>query len=206
MRRVAGLVLAAGASTRMGAGRNKLLEEVEGAPLIHGPVDALLSAEVDEVLVVLGHDEEGVRACLRSRPVRLVRHARWAEGMAGSIACGIRAIERRTSGIEGVLVTLGDLPGLRARHVRPLLEAFDSAPPGAIFRPSHGGRPGHPVLFDRRYWRELAGLRGDEGARDLLARHAESVHEVEVASPAIFEDVDTVASLESARTRLRVED
>ncbi len=200
MRAVAGLVLAAGGSRRMGAGTNKLLEEVGGRPLVLWPVDALLDAGVAPLLVVLGHQASRVRALLADRGVSFVEHDDWARGMAGSIARGAREFERLGVDCEGLAVVLGDLPALRASHVLPLVEAFASAPAGAICLPLHAGRRGHPVLFDRRYLGELAVLEGEGGARRILDRHAARVLEVEVSSDAVLADVDTPEALARARS------
>lgn len=202
-RSVAGLVLVAGGSRRMGAGTNKLLEEVGGKPLVLWPVDALLGAGVDPVLVVLGHEAPRVRSILADRSVSFVEHDEWARGMAGSIARGAREIERLGVDCEGLAVVLGDLPALRASHVRPVVEAFASAPPGSICLPVHAGRRGHPVLFDRRYMGVLATLAGEGGARRVLDRHADRVLEVEISSDAVLADVDTPDALSRARAGAR---
>jgi molybdenum cofactor cytidylyltransferase len=199
MRRVAGIVLAAGASTRMGPETNKLLEEVGGAALVCWAVDALLAAGAAPVLVVTGYDEAGVRRALDARNARVVHHADWVEGMGGSIARGIRELRATAPECEGVLVCVGDLPALRAEHVRPLLRAFASAPRDAICIPTHEGRRGHPVLFAAAHLAELGALAGEEGARSLLERHREALIEVEVGSEAILRDVDTPDALAEAR-------
>jgi len=200
-RPLAGLVLAAGRSRRMGDETNKLLEVVGGAPLVRWPIDALLEAGVDPVLVVLGHQASRVRALLADRDVRFVEHDDWARGMAGSIARGARELERLGADCEGLAIVLGDLPSLRASHVLPLVEAFASAPSGAICLPVHGGRRGHPVLFDRRYLGELAALHGEGGASRVLHRHADRVLEVEVSSDGVLADVDTPEDLARAQRR-----
>lgn len=201
MRSVAGLVLAAGASSRMGPGMNKLLEPVGGRPLVVWPVEAMLAAGVDPLFVVLGHEAEKLQRVLRNRAVRLLHQAAWADGMGASIACGARAVEGLEARPDGVLIGLGDLPALRERHVRALVDDFDSAPPGAICVPTHAERRGHPVLFDRRYLAELMALSGEDGARGILKRHADAVREVEIDSEAILADVDTPAALEQVRAR-----
>jgi len=202
-RSVAGLVLAAGGSRRMGDGTNKLLEEVGGKPLVLWPVDALLGAGIDPVLVVLGHEASRVRALVADRGVVFVEHDEWARGMAGSIARGARELERLGTDCQGLAVVLGDLPALRASHVRLVVRAFASAPAGSICLPVHAGRRGHPVLFDRSYLGELATLTGEGGARPILDRHGDRVLEVEVSSDAVLADVDTPAALLRVRAGAR---
>jgi molybdenum cofactor cytidylyltransferase len=199
MRRVAGIVLAAGASRRMGPETNKLLEEVGGVALVCWPVDALLAVGAAPVIVVTGHDEASVRRALGARNARVVHHADWAEGMGGSIARGIRELRATAPESQGVLVCVGDLPALRTEHVKPLLQAFASAPRDAICIPTHAGQRGHPVLFAAAHLAELGALVGEEGARSLLERHREALIEVEIGSEAVLRDVDTPDALAEAR-------
>jgi molybdenum cofactor cytidylyltransferase len=202
MRRLAGLVLAAGSSTRMGPDRNKLVEEVAGRALIEWPVDALLDAGAAPVVVVTGHDEEALREALHGRAVHFVHHEGWSAGMGGSIARGARELLAVAPDCEGVLVSVGDLPGLRLEHIAPVAQAFEAASPDAICIPVFGGRRGHPVLFGGNHLAELAELSGESGARALFERHSDALIEVEVASDAILCDVDTPEALMAARRQM----
>jgi molybdenum cofactor cytidylyltransferase len=199
--RIAGLVLAAGESKRMGPDVNKLLEVVAGQALVAWPVDALLGAGVDPVVVVTGHEAASVRRALADRPLDFVHHADWSEGMAGSIACGARWIVRSAPDCDAVFVALGDLPAIRSEHVRTILEAFESSGRNTICIPVYAGRRGHPVLFGAAHLPELASLHGEGGARGLFAHHRDSIIEVDVGSDAILVDVDTSESLRRARRR-----
>ena len=199
MRRVAGLVIAAGASTRMGPETNKLLEEIAGRALVCWPVDALLEAGAMPVVVVTGGDDAGIRDVLPDRALRFVHHEGWSQGMGSSLARGARELSTLGSDCDGVLVSVGDLPGLRVEHVVPLLQAFETAPPGSICAPVCEGRRGHPVLFDRAYLPELEALSGEAGARVVIEGHPSALIEIDVASEAIFRDVDTPEALAAAR-------
>ena len=203
--RVAGLVLAAGSSERMGPDRNKLVEEVGGRALVAIAVDALGAAGIDPVFVVTGSEAEAVRACLADRDVRFLHHPGWAEGMGSSLAAGMRGV-REHGAFDGLLVCVGDLPGLRAEWVRAVVSAFEQAfrerpeeGPRAIAVAARAGRHGHPVVFGSEYFPPLAGLRGDRGGRALVEAARDRLVEVEIASDAIFRDVDTPAALEAAR-------
>ncbi len=203
---VAGIVLAAGGSSRMGQGRNKLLECFGERPLVAVAVDALLAAGVRPVVVVTGFEAERVRAALAGRACRFVHHAGWAAGMGESIACGMRVLQEEACAPEAVLLSVGDLPGLRADHVEAILASARSAQgeiePGCIAVPSFAGRRGHPVLFGAAHFAALAGLRGDEGARGVLAANAQAVRRVEASDDAILRDVDTPEELAAAQTRM----
>jgi molybdenum cofactor cytidylyltransferase len=189
---VTALVLAAGRSARMG-GVNKLLLEVGGRPMLAWVVDAILATPVRPVWVVTGHQADAVRAALDDREVHFAHNAQHAEGIGASIRAGVRALDPAT---DGVLVCLGDLPGLRAASVEALLAAFA---PDRICVPVHDGRRGHPVLFGRRFLAELVELAGDRGARDILEAHPDAVREVPVADAGIALDVDDAQQLARAR-------
>ena len=196
------LVLAAGASRRMGADQNKLLEEVGGRPLVAGVVEAFVEAGVDRVLVVVGHEAERIEAVLAGRPgVEWVANAAWSEGMGSSLAAGASALAKEAAGrLDGVLVCVGDLPGLSPEVIGQVCAAHaESASPAAICVPTHGGRDGHPVLFGRVHLDALVAQSGDRGARGLLLEYADDVRRVPVESAGIFEDVDTPEQLERAR-------
>jgi molybdenum cofactor cytidylyltransferase len=170
---VAAVILAAGRSRRMGT-TNKLQSDVSGRPMLARVADAALSSPARPVVVVTGHDADAVRATLEGRAVRFVHNGRYAEGMGSSLAAGIRALG---PGLAGALICLGDMPWL------------------PICVPVHAGQRGHPVLFAARYFPELEELRGDSGARQLLAQHADQVCAVPVNDPGVILDVDTPESL-----------
>ncbi len=196
---LAGLLLAAGASARMG-GPNKLLLPVEGEPLVRRPARALLEAGLRPVVVVVGRDAEAVRQALEGLPVLFAENPDFSEGMAGSLRKGVEALG---SDVEAVAIALGDLPDLRAPVVRRLVAAFHDAAQGIVV-PVHEGRRGHPVLLDlRRYRGELLALAGDEGARSILRRHPEEVLEVAVEDPGVTADVDTPEEYERIRQGAR---
>ena len=205
--RIAGLVLAAGNSSRMGPERNKLVEEVAGRPLVAGPVDALLEAGIELVLVVTGFEADRVRSALGDRACRFVHHDAWAEGMGSTLAHGVRTILALASPPDALLVSVGDLPGLRAQHVAHIVEAAraskDAIDPARIVIPTHRGGRGHPVLFGAQHFATLARLTGDRGGRSIFDANEANVRTVEVEGDAVIRDVDTPAELGTARAASR---
>ncbi len=202
----AGIVLAAGSSSRMGRDCNKLLERVGERPLVAVVVDALIEAGVRPVVVVTGFEAERVREGLAGRACRFVHHAGWRAGMGESIARGMQALQEEACALEAVLVSVGDLPGLRAEHVEAVVAAARTAQggiePGCIVAASFAGRRGHPVLFGAAHFEALAGLRGDQGARAILAANRRNVRMVEAADDAVLRDVDTPDDLAAVRYRM----
>ncbi|TVT22206.1 nucleotidyltransferase family protein [Amycolatopsis rhizosphaerae] len=181
----AGLLLAAGAGRRFG--RPKALVELDGEPLVRRALRALTDGGCAPVRVVLGARADEVRVLLPD-PAVSVRAPDWADGMGASLRVGLRSLPEA----DAVLVHLVDLPGVDARVVARLAAL---ASPEIVARASYQGVPGHPVLFGRRWWEEIAdGARGDRGARDWLAGR-EDLRLVDCSDLGTGGDVDTPADL-----------
>ena len=185
---VCALVLAAGQSSRMG-GRDKLLEPVAGAPLLRHVVQALSASAVDEIVVVLPPDPGERGAALAGTKARTVTNPRAAEGMGTSVGAGVTALR---ADADAVLIVLADMPEVTARDFDRLVAAFDPAEGRAIVRAvTETGRPGHPVLFGRRFFEPLRALEGDRGARSLIEDYPEFLVDVVVPGGAAATDLDT---------------
>ena len=193
--RIAALVLAAGRSSRMD-GHNKLLAQVDGIPLVVRAVNAALASRASSVTVVTGHDADQIAAILADRPVALVRNPDYADGMASSLRCGVTALPADTA---ATVVLLADMPFITAEHIDALIEKFLAH--AAIVVLTKDGKRGNPVLWPRSYFQEIMAIKGDQGARPLLARHTESITSLETISDAVFADVDTPEMLATLRTR-----
>lgn len=189
---ITAIVLAGGASRRFGS--QKLLADFDGEPVIRHSVRRLLAADPDEVLVVAGCEGQRVRAALDGLAVRVVMNDGWSEGLSSSLRVGIAALGATTS---GALIALGDQPGVRSEDTRALLAAHASSD-REITVPMYRGERGHPVLFDRSVFPELLGIRGDRGAREVIARDPGRVLTVAFDAPQPF-DVDTPEALAIAR-------
>lgn len=194
--RIGGVVLAAGLSRRMG--RNKLLAELGGKPLLRHAVEAALASRLDPVIVVTGHDEAGVKKALSGLNVGFAHNPRFAEGLSTSLQTGIRALP---GDCDGALVLLGDMPGITANLIDRTIAAFDPAQGRAICVAAKGGKRGHPVLWGRQFFGEIESLGGDAGAQSLMARHAAQIGEIESADDAPFTDIDTPEALAAYSSR-----
>ena len=192
--RIAALVLAAGQSRRMGS-RHKLLERIDGIPLVRRAVNAALASRAASVTVVTGSRAEEIGALVAAPRVTLAHNPDYAEGMASSLRRGIAALP---ADADAVLVLLADMPRIDAGHLDRLIEAYaERADQAPIVVPTHAGRRGNPVLWPHRHFAEMTALAGDQGARALLDRHATEIQCVEMPDTAIFNDIDTREDLES---------
>ncbi len=188
----AALILAAGVSRRMGQ-TNKLLVELDGAPLVAHVLNAVQRSQIADICVVLGHQADAVRAVLRSfasPSVRFVTNPDYADGLATSLACGLRNLEEDH---EGVAVCLGDMPFVASDVIDALCAALTPEAYAAV--PVWGGEWGNPVVLSAEAVRDALLLAGDGGARALLRRHAGRVREVAARSDAVLRDIDRKADL-----------
>jgi molybdenum cofactor cytidylyltransferase len=188
--KVAAIVLAAGRSTRMG--RNKLMADLEGEPLLLRAVDAALASRARPVIVVTGHESEKATAALQGRAISIVHNPDYEKGLSTSLRRGIAALP---ADADAALVCLGDMPKIEARLLDRLMQAFNPVEGRAICVPAWQGKRGNPVLWGRQFFPEMAALTGDVGAKHLMAEHPELVVEVPVEDDGILADVDTPEAL-----------
>ena len=172
------------------APRNKLLEPIEGKPIVAHVASVALASSADPVIVVTGFEATRVAAVLSGLKVTIVHNAAFADGLSTSLRTGLSALPPDS---DGALILLGDMPAVEGSVLSALMAAFTAR--DAICVPVYQGRRGNPVLWGSSYFAEMTALRGDVGAKQLIARHADRVIEVPVGSPGIFADVDTPADL-----------
>ena len=190
---VAALVLAAGLSRRMAPANKLLIHDASGEPMVARVVAAARASRAVSVTVVVGHQADQIAATLPAEGVSVVHAARYADGLAGSLHAGVAALP---PGTAAAIVCLGDMPLVTSAMIDQIIAAYDQDKGSLIVVPTHTGKRGNPVLWDRRFFPDIMALTGDTGARSLLLRHAGHVAEIEVGSDAILTDFDTPAALE----------
>jgi molybdenum cofactor cytidylyltransferase len=194
-RQVAGLVMAAGRSSRMAPLNKLLVTDGEGVAMVARVAEKVLASGVKPVLVVTGHDRERVQEALAGKPVIFVHAEDYAEGLSASLKAGLSALPPDA---EGVLVALGDMPLVEPVVITRILAAFDPEEGRAIVQPTFRGKHGNPMLWGREFIPEMMQLTGDMGARQLVAKHADRLVEVEVPDDGVLRDFDTAEALKSA--------
>ena len=191
---IAGLVLAAGAGKRFGA--TKQLADFDGRPLLEHSVAAMSQAGLDRLIVVLGSRADDVLAGVNLHGAEPVVCARWGEGQAASLACGLSSLTEQANGdLQAVVVALGDQPGLATDAVHRVVAARGDKP---AVRATYDGRPGHPVVLERTLLAKLRDATGDAGARGVLRRAGTT--EVPCDDLGGGADVDTPAELTALRS------
>jgi molybdenum cofactor cytidylyltransferase len=185
------LLLAAGASSRMGSAKQLLPWGTH--TLIEHQVQTLLKTG-QAVVVVLGHLSEHLVPLLKPFPVVTLIHTHWDKGMGSSIAFGTAEVVKEFPEACGTLITQLDQPLITEFHYKEMLGAFQPDSNQIIVSRSSTGWEGVPVLFDRHYFKALQLLRGEEGARKIFRDQPGLVKGVE--SRDLLEDMDTPEAYE----------
>jgi molybdenum cofactor cytidylyltransferase len=179
-RLIAGILLAAGLSTRFG--RQKLLQPYRGELLVRKTARCFLDAGLQPVVAVVSN-APAFGDALAGLPVTMVENPNPEDGVSTSIVIGLRALPETSS---AALIGVADQPYLTADAIQALLDAFL---PGRIVVPRFGDHRGNPPVFDRRFFVDLMQLRGDRGGQVVVNAHPEAVVEVSLAEE-IGDDVD----------------
>jgi molybdenum cofactor cytidylyltransferase len=180
---VAGVVLAAGASTRFG--RNKLLLQLGGDSLARRAVKAALEGGLDPVVVVLGHEADRIGEELSGLPVRVILNPDYARGMNTSVQAGVEAVPED---VPALVVLLADMPFVTGDMIARLVQAYRQTRAPLVVS-DYEGVHAPPTLYSRPLFRELGGPEGDGCGRRLVKRHAEEA--VRVSWPSdMLADVD----------------
>jgi molybdenum cofactor cytidylyltransferase len=193
---VPAIVLAAGASTRMGRPKPLLPLGDGRETFLSRILTTLREADVDDLLVVVGHDGASIKASMGpfGFSVRVVENPDYPKGQLSSLQAGLRAADR--PGVRGVLVTLVDLPLVSSSTVRAVLDAYSRHPNKALVRPVNGDRHGHPVVFDRQLFDDLRAGDPAVGAKPIVNAHRDAILDVPVTDEGAFVDIDTPADYE----------
>lgn len=186
---LAAIVLAAGASQRMG-GHPKALLTWHGDTFLGGILRACYAAGIERRVVVLGHQAARILAAVDLTGVTVVASEALEAGPIGSIRAGIAAVERHP--VEGVLVWPVDRPHVLMSSIEALVRrATRDGDRPAIVVPRHAGRRGHPVIFGRAVFGELRDPAADQGAHAVVRRDPSRVVPVDVEDPAVVQHVNT---------------
>jgi molybdenum cofactor cytidylyltransferase len=187
------VVPAAGMSARLG--RNKLLLPFKGKCLIAHAVDTLLNSMVNEIVVVLGHEADQVRAAIGKRRVQFVENRDYPQGLHTSVHAGFAAVPVNTTAI---MVYLADQPLLEAREVNFLIRAFVEAGKTNknIVVPLFRGQRGNPVLVSASYQNSVLAISGETGCRRVIKQNPEQVLTVEMETDHVVRDIDTIEAYE----------
>ncbi len=186
MSEVVGIVLAAGTSSRMN-GLLKAILPFDGKHMLRCVVESALNSSLDRVVVVLGNAFEIISKVVPITGAEVVFNPEFSTGQSSSLRAGLSAVGQTC---DGALFLLGDQPLVDSAVIDAVVEKFRQTRMPIVV-PTHSGKPGNPVLFARSLFPEIMRLRGDVGARSLIAEHKKLIATVEVANDSIHLDIDT---------------
>ena len=192
---ISAVILAAGESRRMGV-QNKLLLKIGTEVLIRKFVKSVCASAVDEVLVVLGHEAEKIKAVLQDQAVRFVENSCYEEGMTTSIQAGVKAASLENTGL---MICLADLPFAGTLDFNRLIQAFTDfrrTESSLIIVPVFEGQRGNPVLFSVEFRDKILSHKG-EGCREIVRQYPQSVWEVFMDNDNLLRDIDTPEDYEN---------
>jgi molybdenum cofactor cytidylyltransferase len=197
MRAPALILLAAGASSRMGS--PKQLIRVDGVPLVRRGVRLGIDAGCSPVIAVLGANHERISPILAGEQVHVVVNSEWREGVASSIRIGIQALAKLDSDVEAAVLMVVDQPEIDKTSIVRLRQAAETGQESCLVAAFYDGHAGTPALFRKKLFPELLELRGDSGARGLLQKYKTSL--IAVPMPEAGRDLDTRFDLERFQSR-----
>ena len=197
---IVGIVLAAGLSTRMG--RPKQLLPLGESTVIEVVVKQV-RAQLDHVIVVLGHMADEIAPVLATCGVRCVVNERYRAGMTTSVQCGIAASQEGIGAVSGYLICLGDQPGIGPGAMRAVVAAATGNCGRGIVIPRFRGRRGHPIFGNADYADEIARLGEDQGLNQVTRRHPDDTAQIDVEDEGVLADLDTPEDYRRELRRLR---
>ena len=182
---IAGLILAAGESSRMGA--DKALLMYRGQTFLENIISALSQAGVRQVVVVLGYHADLIQQSIDLAAVQVVVNQDYRLGQTSSLQAGLRVLAG--SEPDAIVVCLVDHPAISSDTAKQLIQSFKSSGKPVVI-PQHQGKHGHPVLVGRELFARLRALGPSHGADTVIHRYRDRTEFVEVTDPSILLDVD----------------
>ena len=182
MKNIVGLLLAAGSASRFGS--DKLRHALPHGVPIAVQAARPLKAELPRVVAVIRPGSEELQQALKAEGCEVVICENAGEGMGASLACAARAAGEA----DGYLVALGDMPFLRRTSIAAVRDALAGG--AALVAPYFRARRGHPVGIGKAFYEDLLSLRGDEGAKKLLAVNEKQLVKIPIGDPGVIRDID----------------
>jgi len=174
-------------------GRNKLLANIEGVPMIRRVVQAALASKVEEVIVVLGWEEEKTRSAIAGLDCKKVVNLNYEQGQSSSVKAGVAKVNQSS---RAVLILPGDIARIDTDSINTVIDKYDQRG-YLIVIAGHEGRSGHPILLDKQLFPEIQRINEETfGLKAVVKNHRGQACIVETGSPNVLKDVDTTEDLQ----------
>lgn len=194
-KRIAGILLAAGTASRLG--KTKQLLPFRGSTLLGRTMENAAASDLDELVVVLGHDADRIMQSLDFSGMKTVINKDYSKGQSTSLIKGLDAV---SPSCAGALFILADQPLVTPDMINRLIRAFQASEAPLVI-PFYRDRRGNPVLVARSLFPRLLSLSADTGARALFDEYKASILRVEFETDAVLVDVDTAQDYEALLSR-----
>lgn len=194
-KRLAAIIVAAGYSSRMKA--FKPLLPLKDSTVIECTVDSFLSAGIEDVVVVIGHNAELIKPILDEKNIKWVYNSEYDEGMYTSIKVGVEALG---SHFSGFYMMPADIPFVKPETIRQLGEAFQKSEYTLVY-PVYEGRRGHPPVISLDIRSAILDYDGTGGLKTLLGKYGSSAHHLEVEDESVLIDLDTPSTYEALKNK-----
>ena len=182
---ICGIILAAGESRRMG--RPKMLLPFGNLSIIEKLVQSATRSFIDKTFVVLGSDKEAIGQLIQDYPVETVFNNLYRNGMLSSVQAGLKSVNEETTAI---MVLLGDQPMIGSSIMNKMIETYRTSDKEIIVA-TYQGKRGHPLLFGKKYFRQVKELTVENSLKELLLNNPYDIEEMETDSSEILRDIDT---------------
>ncbi len=194
---IALVILAAGASRRMGKTTKQLLQW-KNTTLLGNAIAVAEKSNTKNVVVVLGADAERIKSTITSTRSTIAINEDWVSGLGTSIACGIQELNTTMGDCDGVLLMLADQPFIDVDYLNLLIQGF-SVSNKKIIATNYNGKAGVPAILDKSYFPELLELKGDNGAKMILRSAGKDIEMLDPKNKTF--DIDTLADYTKSQVR-----
>ena len=185
---ISAILLAAGQSKRMN-GENKLNKMINNQPLINYSINNILESNIDELIVVVGYQEEIIKKLITvNKKIKIISNKNFESGMASSIKEGLKHLSKKT---EYFFICLGDMPNINKQIYNSLIKSSNRH---QIIVPTYKGQRGNPVLFDKSMKEIIINIEGDNGAKKIINMHENKTYVFETNDQSIIQDFNTQES------------
>ncbi|MEM0084155.1 MAG: nucleotidyltransferase family protein [Candidatus Methanomethylicia archaeon] len=194
---IAAIILAAGHSKRFG--RNKLLEPINGKPMIKWTIETALKSNVGKVVIVLGFEAERIYEVIKDLPCEKIVNPKYELGMSTSVKCGVEKVMDKN---EAVLIIPGDCPFIDENTIKNIIDRYRETKAPIIIA-TYQGRRGHPILISKELYQEVMNISEEKmGLKEVVRKHEGEIVHVETDNMGVIIDIDTPEDLEKAIEKL----
>ncbi len=191
---IGAVILAAGESKRLGT--PKQLLQYKNKTLLHHIIESALNSKCQKTIVVIGAYAEKVKKHVNKLPIDIIENQNWKEGKASSIRMGLKTLTSQTDNVNAAIFLACDQPFISSDVIDCIIETYKKTK-SAIVASKYADTTGVPALFDRKYFSEILALKGDQGAKAIIASYHEQVATISFQKGAI--DIDTIEDLNQHR-------